>query len=115
MTGEPSINDLHDMAEDMGSGDDIQTVIWTRELAKRLLLPRADIEALEDLLDTYFMQARSHTVSSKCDKICLQANVQVESHCSVVADGSLDCTLLLVHKQGAAAVRYQFTGRWMRC
>ena len=108
MTGEPSINDLHDMAEDLGSGDDIQTVIWTRQLAKRLLLPRADIEALEDLLDTYFMQARSHTV-------CLQANVQVESHCSVVADGSLDCTLLLVHKQGAVAVRYQFTGRWMRC
>ena len=33
----------------------LETVMWTRELAKRLLLPRADVEGLEDLLDTYFM------------------------------------------------------------
>lgn len=32
--------------------------MWTRELAKRLLLPRADVEGLEDLLDTYFMLVR---------------------------------------------------------
>lgn len=61
-TGEPPTNDLQEMAADLGTGDDIQTVMWTRELAKRLLLPRADIEALEDLLDTYFMQAQSHAL-----------------------------------------------------
>lgn len=43
---------------DPDSGD-LQTVMWTRELAKRLLLPGADVEALEDLLDTYFMQVRA--------------------------------------------------------
>ena len=50
------IGDL-DTAADLGNADEIQTVMWTRELAKRLLLPMADVEALEDLLDTYFMQA----------------------------------------------------------
>lgn len=37
----------------------LETVMWTRELAKRLLLPRADMEGLEDLLDTYFMLVSS--------------------------------------------------------
>lgn len=46
-----------DHGVDLGSSDDIKTVLWTRELAKRLLLPRADTEALEDMLDTYYMQA----------------------------------------------------------
>ena len=42
-----------------GAGTGLETVMWTRELAKRLLLPRADVEGLEDLLDTYFMLVRS--------------------------------------------------------
>ena len=37
----------------------LETVMWTRELAKRLLLPRADLEGLEALLDTYFMLVRA--------------------------------------------------------
>ena len=41
-----------------GAAAGLETVMWTRELAKRLLLPRADVEGLEDLLDTYFMLAR---------------------------------------------------------
>lgn len=41
-----------------GAATGLETVMWTRELAKRLLLPRADVEGLEDLLDTYFMLVR---------------------------------------------------------
>ena len=41
-----------------GAAAGLETVMWTRELAKRLLLPRADVEGLEDLLDTYFMLVR---------------------------------------------------------
>ena len=44
-----------------GPAAGLETVMWTRELAKRLLLPRADVEGLEDLLDTYFMLVRPFT------------------------------------------------------
>ena len=48
---------LNDYEAD-GAAAGLETVMWTRELAKRLLLPRADLEGLEDLLDTYFMLVR---------------------------------------------------------
>ena len=46
----------------------LETVMWTRVLAKRLLLPRADLEGLEDLLDTYFMLVRALTASVQATK-----------------------------------------------
>jgi len=51
-----------------GAPSGLETVMWTRELAKRLLLPKADVEGLEDLLDTYFM------LVSPC--LCLVAAMQ---------------------------------------
>lgn len=39
-------------------GDDLQTVMWTRALAG---LDRHEVEGCEDLLDTYFTQARPAT------------------------------------------------------
>lgn len=62
VTGE-TVGDLDNPA-DLGNANEILTVMWTRELAKRLLLPMADVEALEDLLDTYFMQARMPELSN---------------------------------------------------
>ena len=49
---------LNDYEADGPGG--LETVMWTRQLAKRLLLSRADVEGLEDLLDTYFMLVRPH-------------------------------------------------------
>ena len=46
----------------------LETVMWTRELAKRLLLPRADLEGLEALLDTYFMLVRALSASPQATK-----------------------------------------------
>jgi hypothetical protein len=75
VTGE-TVGDLDNPA-DLGNADEIQTVMWTRELAKRLLLPMADVEALEDLLDTYFMQARMPELSNlPLPKTCSAALVE---------------------------------------
>lgn len=59
---------LTDCEADGGSAG-LETVMWTRELAKRLLLPRADVEGLEDLLDTYFMLVSPLLPDTTCHDI----------------------------------------------
>ena len=47
-----------DGGDDDAGADDLQTVMWTRALAG---LDRHNVEGCEDLLDTYFTQARTCT------------------------------------------------------
>ena len=55
----------------------LETVMWTRELAKRLLLPRADLEGLEALLDTYFMLVRALSAGLQPTKAMSSLTVQI--------------------------------------
>ena len=55
----------------------LETVMWTRELAKRLLLPRADLEGLEALLDTYFMLVRALSAGLQATKDMSSMTLQV--------------------------------------
>lgn len=48
-----------DGGDDDAGADDLQTVMWTRALAG---LDRHNVEGCEDLLDTYFTQARKRTL-----------------------------------------------------
>ena len=51
-----------DGGDDDAGADDLQTVMWTRALAG---LDRHNVEGCEDLLDTYFTQARMRPCGPK--------------------------------------------------